>query len=74
MAALARVPSQRVSRRSANTRQNAGSITREKALSAMQALGYRPDAAARALVTGRFRMLGAASFDAVPTATPVRSA
>ncbi|MET7305491.1 LacI family transcriptional regulator, partial [Embleya sp. NPDC005575] len=31
---------------------------RERVLAAMQMLGYRPNTAARALATGKFRMLG----------------
>jgi DNA-binding LacI/PurR family transcriptional regulator len=37
--------------------------TRERVLAAMQQLGYRPNQVARALVTGRSRMLGVVSFD-----------
>ncbi|MEU8763256.1 LacI family DNA-binding transcriptional regulator [Streptomyces sp. NPDC048659] len=62
VARLAGVSSQTVSR-VANNRQNVDSATREKVLSAMQTLGYRPNTAARALVTGRFGALGVVSFD-----------
>jgi DNA-binding LacI/PurR family transcriptional regulator len=37
--------------------------TRERVLEAMRALDYRPNSAARALVTGRSRTLGVVSFD-----------
>jgi DNA-binding LacI/PurR family transcriptional regulator len=37
--------------------------TRERVLVAMRALDYRPNSAARALVTGRSRTLGVVSFD-----------
>ena len=37
--------------------------TRERVLSAMRTLDYRPNSAARALVTGRSRTLGVVSFD-----------
>ena len=37
--------------------------TRERVLLAMQELDYRPNSAARALVTGRSRTLGVVSFD-----------
>jgi DNA-binding LacI/PurR family transcriptional regulator len=37
--------------------------TRERVLSAMRELDYRPNSAARALVTGRSRTLGVVSFD-----------
>jgi DNA-binding LacI/PurR family transcriptional regulator len=36
--------------------------TRERVLSAMQQLGYRPNAAARALATGRFGTIGVITF------------
>ncbi|KOG35886.1 MULTISPECIES: LacI family DNA-binding transcriptional regulator [Streptomyces] len=56
VATMTGVSSQAVSR-VANNRENVDSATREKALSDMQALGYRPSTAARALVTGRFGAL-----------------
>lgn len=62
VAALAGVSSQTVSR-VANDRSNVDDETRERVLSAMRMLGYRPNSAARALVTGQFRMLGVISFD-----------
>ncbi|MEU9095802.1 LacI family DNA-binding transcriptional regulator [Streptomyces sp. NPDC048428] len=62
VAALAGVSSQTVSR-VANNRENVDANTRERVLSAMQTLGYRPNTAARALVTGRFGALGVISFD-----------
>src|SRR3954449_2377902 len=37
--------------------------TRDRVLSAMRRLDYRPNPAARALVTGRSRTLGVVSFD-----------
>jgi DNA-binding LacI/PurR family transcriptional regulator len=37
--------------------------TRERVVSAMRMLGYRPNPAARALVTGRSRTIGVVSFD-----------
>ncbi|MFI9152279.1 LacI family DNA-binding transcriptional regulator [Streptomyces sp. NPDC053367] len=62
VAAMAGVSSQTVSR-VANNRDNVDEATREKVLAAMQVLGYRPNTAARALVTGRFGALGVVSFD-----------
>ncbi|WP_406063553.1 LacI family DNA-binding transcriptional regulator [Streptomyces sp. NBC_01077] len=62
VATMAGVSSQTVSR-VANNRENVDANTREKVLSAMQVLGYRPNTAARALVTGRFGALGVVSFD-----------
>lgn len=62
VAALAGVSSQTVSR-VANNRSNVDEATRERVLSAMSVLGYRTNTAARALATGRFRMLGVVSFD-----------
>ncbi|MEV5684562.1 LacI family DNA-binding transcriptional regulator [Streptomyces sp. NPDC052164] len=62
VAALAGVSSQTVSR-VANHRENVDATTREKVLAAMRTLGYRPNTAARALVTGRFGALGVVSFD-----------
>ena len=37
--------------------------TRARVMAAMQELGYRPNPVARALVTGRSKMLGVVSFD-----------
>lgn len=62
VAAKAGVSSQTVSR-VANNHDNVDATTRTKVLDAMQALGYRPNAAARALVTGKFGALGVVSFD-----------
>lgn len=62
VAAKAGVSSQTVSR-VANNHDNVDATTRAKVLDAMQALGYRPNAAARALVTGKFGALGVVSFD-----------
>ncbi|PZT70129.1 LacI family transcriptional regulator [Streptomyces sp. SW4] len=61
VAAKAGVSSQTVSR-VANDRANVDAATRAKVLAAMEALGYRPNAAARALVTGRFGALGVVGF------------
>ena len=62
VAAMAGVSSQTVSR-VANNRENVEEATREKVLAAMKVLGYRPNTAARALVTGRFGTLGVICFD-----------
>lgn len=62
VAAMAGVSSQTVSR-VANNRHNVDEGTRRRVLSAMEILGYRPNTAARALVTGRFGVLGVISFD-----------
>ncbi|WP_425527929.1 LacI family DNA-binding transcriptional regulator [Yinghuangia seranimata] len=62
VAALAGVSGQTVSR-VANNRSNVDEATRERVLSAMKMLGYRPNTAARALATGRFRMIGVVTFD-----------
>ncbi|GII76576.1 LacI family transcriptional regulator [Sphaerisporangium rufum] len=61
VAAMAGVSSQTVSR-VANNRSNVEAETRRRVLSAMRVLGYRPNTAARALVTGQFRTLGLISF------------
>ncbi|MGN9837075.1 LacI family DNA-binding transcriptional regulator [Nonomuraea sp. H19] len=61
VAAMAGVSSQTVSR-VANNRSNVEEETRQRVLSAMRMLGYRPNTAARALVTGQFRTLGLISF------------
>jgi DNA-binding LacI/PurR family transcriptional regulator len=57
VAGLAGVSSQTVSRVS-NGRTNVDLATRERVLAAMEQLGYRPNGAARALKTGRFRSIG----------------
>ncbi|MCL7380490.1 LacI family DNA-binding transcriptional regulator [Streptomyces sp. 35G-GA-8] len=62
VAARAGVSSQTVSR-VANNHDNVDETTRTKVLAAMQELGYRPNAAARALVTGKFGAIGVVSFD-----------
>lgn len=62
VAAKAGVSSQTVSR-VANNHDNVDETTRAKVLAAMQELGYRPNAAARALVTGKFGAIGVVSFD-----------
>jgi DNA-binding LacI/PurR family transcriptional regulator len=61
VAELAGVSSQTVSR-VANNRTNVDAETRDRVLSAMRMLGYRPNTAARALATGQFRMIGVISF------------
>ncbi|WP_406290885.1 LacI family DNA-binding transcriptional regulator [Embleya sp. NBC_00896] len=61
VAEMAGVSSQTVSR-VANNRSNVDEATRDRVLSAMRMLGYRPNTAARALATGKFRMLGVISF------------
>ncbi|MDX3101989.1 LacI family DNA-binding transcriptional regulator [Nonomuraea angiospora] len=61
VAAMAGVSSQTVSR-VVNNRSNVEEETRRRVLSAMRVLGYRPNTAARALVTGQFRTLGLISF------------
>ncbi|GAA3042639.1 LacI family DNA-binding transcriptional regulator [Streptosporangium longisporum] len=61
VARLAGVSPQTVSR-VANNRTNVEDATRERVLSAMRALGYQPNSAARALATGRFGTIGVISF------------
>jgi DNA-binding LacI/PurR family transcriptional regulator len=61
VARLAGVSPQTVSR-VANNRTNVEGATRERVLSAMRALGYQPNIAARALATGRFGAIGVISF------------
>jgi DNA-binding LacI/PurR family transcriptional regulator len=61
VAARAGVSSQTVSRVS-NGAQNVEDGTRQKVLDAMAALDYRPNSAARALKTGRFRSVGVIMF------------
>ncbi|GAB3394102.1 LacI family DNA-binding transcriptional regulator [Humibacter soli] len=55
------VSSQTVSR-VANGLQNVEDSTRKRVLDSMQALGYRPNKAARALRSGRFQSIGVAMF------------
>ncbi|MFF1873208.1 LacI family DNA-binding transcriptional regulator [Kitasatospora herbaricolor] len=62
VARLAGVSPQTVSR-VANNHTNVEPETREKVLTAMRMIGYRPNTAARALVTGQFRRIGVISFD-----------
>jgi DNA-binding LacI/PurR family transcriptional regulator len=62
VAVLAGVSAQTVSR-VANGLTNVEAQTRERVLSAMRQLGYQRNSAARALVLGRFQMLGVISFD-----------
>jgi DNA-binding LacI/PurR family transcriptional regulator len=57
VARLAGVSSQTVSRVS-NGQANVDEATRARVLDAMQALGYRPNGAARALKSGRFHTIG----------------
>lgn len=57
VARLAGVSSQTVSRVS-NGQPNVTETTRARVVSAMQALGYRPNGAARALQSGRFHAIG----------------
>lgn len=45
-----------------NARGYVGAATRERVESAMQSLGYRPNSAARALRSGRFRTIGVVMF------------
>ncbi len=55
------VSSQTVSR-VANGLDNVGESTKERVLASMRELGYRPNSAARALRSGRFRDIGVAMF------------
>jgi DNA-binding LacI/PurR family transcriptional regulator len=61
VAALAGVSSQTVSR-VANGMKNVESSTRDRVLAAMAEIGYRPNSAARALKTGKFRSIGVIMF------------
>ncbi len=61
VAKVAGVSSQTVSR-VVNGHGNVVAATRERVLEALQAVGYRPNAAARALATGRSRALGVLTF------------
>ncbi|MFE3519769.1 LacI family DNA-binding transcriptional regulator [Streptomyces sp. NPDC059166] len=61
VARLAGVSGQTVSR-VANGHSNVGAATRERVLTAMRELGYRPNTAARALRSGRFRNIGVVVF------------
>ncbi len=62
VARLAGVSHQTVSR-VLNDHPNVRPQTREDVLAAIRELGYRPNAAARTLVTGRTHALGVISFD-----------
>ncbi|UFU02999.1 substrate-binding domain-containing protein [Ruania suaedae] len=62
VARLARVSGQTVSR-VANGNARVTPETREKVEAAMQQLGYRANAAARALATGKFRTIGVVTFN-----------
>lgn len=61
VALLAGVSSQTVSR-VVNGLSNVDVVTRERVVSAMDEIGYRPNSAARALKTGRFRSIGVIMF------------
>jgi DNA-binding LacI/PurR family transcriptional regulator len=61
VAAAAGVSGQTVSR-VANDRANVDPETRQRVLDAMASLGYRPNSAARALRSGRFRSIGVIMF------------
>lgn len=61
VARRAGVSGQTVSR-VANGRDNVGAATRERVLTAMKELGYRPNSAARALRSGQFRSIGVIVF------------
>ncbi|GEB46839.1 LacI family transcriptional regulator [Microbacterium sp. AG157] len=61
VAAAAGVSGQTVSR-VANGRANVDPDTRQRVLDAMSTLGYRPNSAARALRSGRFRSIGVIMF------------
>ena len=63
VARLARVSHQTVSR-VLNQPQGVRPATRERVLAAIDALGYRPNSAARALVTGRSLTIGVVSYGA----------
>ena len=64
VAKLAGVSPQTVSR-VVNSREYVGGDTRERVLTAMRELNYRPNRAAQALVTGRTKTLGVISIDSV---------
>ena len=64
VAKLAGVSQQTVSR-VVNAREYVGGDTRERVLTAMRELSYRPNRAAQALVTGRSKTLGVISIDTV---------
>jgi DNA-binding LacI/PurR family transcriptional regulator len=64
VAKLAGVSQQTVSR-VVNAREYVSGHTRERVLSAMRELNYRPNPAAQALVTGRSKTLGVISVDSV---------
>ena len=64
VARLAGVSQQTVSR-VVNAREYVGEHTRERVLSAMRELNFRPNSAAQALVTGRSKTLGVISVDFV---------
>ena len=64
VAKMAGVSQQTVSR-VVNARGYVGGVTRERVLTAMRELSYRPNIAAQALVTGRSKTLGVISIDSV---------
>src|SRR5438067_6918107 len=74
VAKLAGVSSQTVSR-VAHGHPSVISSTRERVLTAMQELGYRPNSAARALRYGRFKTIGVIlhSFSAIGHSTTVEA-
>lgn len=61
VARAAGVSGQTVSR-VANGRENVDPVTRDRVIAAMRQLGYRPNSAARALRSGRFRSIGVIMF------------
>ena len=69
VAKLARVSQQTVSR-VVNAHDYVGEQTRERVLTAMRRLNYRPNAAAQALVTGRSKTLGLIGTDTVAFGPP----
>ncbi|MFG2999873.1 LacI family DNA-binding transcriptional regulator [Streptomyces sp. NPDC048340] len=62
VAAMAGVSAQTVSR-VVNATARVDEATRDKVVRAVHMLGYRPNTAARALATGKFRTIGVISFD-----------
>lgn len=66
VAAAAGVSAQTVSRVS-NRHPSVTDATRQRVLAAMKTLGYRPNAAARALKSGSFHTIGVVMFDVVST-------
>ena len=56
-----------------NGRANVRGQTRNRVLAAIQQLGYRPNTAARALATGRTRVIGVVTLDTTLFGPPGRS-